>query len=113
MPTYEYECDACGHRFELLQSMSDPAVRKCPKCAKLKVRRLISGGAGVIFKGSGFYETDYKRNRGGAAAKKTDSEPSETKSEPAKPDTKSEKKDDVKKPAADTKVSPSKDKKSK
>lgn len=66
MPTYEYECDACAHTFELLQSMADPAVRKCPKCRKLKVRRLISGGAGVIFKGSGFYETDYKRRRPGA-----------------------------------------------
>ena len=63
MPTYEYECDACGHAFEELQRMSDPVIRKCPKCRKLKVRRLISGGAGVIFKGSGFYETDYKRKR--------------------------------------------------
>lgn len=68
MPTYEYECEACGHAFELLQRMSDPAVRKCPKCRKLRVRRLISGGAGVIFRGSGFYETDYKRNRRGAEA---------------------------------------------
>lgn len=64
MPTYEYECDACHHAFEQFQRMTDPAVRKCPKCRKLKVRRLISGGAGVIFKGSGFYETDYKRSRG-------------------------------------------------
>jgi putative FmdB family regulatory protein len=81
MPTYEYECDACGHEFELLQRMTDPAVRKCPKCTKLKVRRLISGGAGVIFKGSGFYETDYKRARGGAAAAKSDA--GESKSESA------------------------------
>lgn len=65
MPTYEYECDACGHAFEKIQRMVDPAVRKCPKCAKLKVRRIISGGSGVIFKGSGFYETDYKRKRPG------------------------------------------------
>lgn len=68
MPTYEYECDACGHAFEKLQRMTDAAVRKCPKCGKLKVRRLISGGAGVIFKGSGFYETDYKRRRTPAPA---------------------------------------------
>ncbi len=61
MPTYEYECRACGHRFDAFQRMSDPTRRKCPKCAKLKLQRLISGGAGVIFKGSGFYETDYKR----------------------------------------------------
>jgi putative FmdB family regulatory protein len=113
MPTYEYECDACGHRFERLQSMSEPAVRKCPQCRKLKVRRLISGGAGVIFKGSGFYETDYKRNRGGAAAAKKDGEPSESKSETVKADTKPEKKDDAKKPAAEPKASPSKDKKTK
>lgn len=66
MPTYEYACDACGHLFEQWQTMSEPAIRKCPKCRKPKVRRLISGGAGVIFKGSGFYETDYKRNRPGA-----------------------------------------------
>lgn len=72
MPTYEYECDACGHAFELLQSMSDRPVRKCPKCRKLRVRRLISGGAGVIFKGSGFYETDYKRNRPGGTRREGD-----------------------------------------
>jgi putative FmdB family regulatory protein len=87
MPTYEYVCDACGHEFELLQRMSDPAVRKCPECAKLKVRRIISGGAGVIFKGSGFYETDYKRARqgpGGTDRKREDgSEPSSAKPEPA------------------------------
>jgi putative FmdB family regulatory protein len=75
MPTYEYECDACSHRFELLQSMTEPSVRKCPKCKKLKVRRLISGGAGFIFKGSGFYETDYKRNRSSAEqAKRSEGE---------------------------------------
>jgi len=71
MPTYEYECDACGHEFEELQTMSERPIRKCPKCKKLRVRRLISGGAGVIFKGSGFYETDYKRKRGAPAAAET------------------------------------------
>ncbi len=60
MPTYEYECQACGHTLEELQSFSDKPLRKCPKCKKLKLRRLISAGAGVIFKGSGFYETDYR-----------------------------------------------------
>ena len=61
MPTYQYECDACGHHFEILQSMTDKKLRKCPKCAKQKLYRLIGTGAGVIFKGSGFYETDYKK----------------------------------------------------
>lgn len=86
MPTYEYECDACGHAFEQLQRMTDPAIRKCPKCGKLKVRRLISGGAGVIFKGSGFYETDYKRARtsGGKKPEGDDGSP-DSKPEPAKP----------------------------
>lgn len=60
MPTYDYVCDACGHAFELFQQMSDPTKRKCPECSKLKLRRLIGTGAGVIFKGSGFYETDYR-----------------------------------------------------
>ena len=61
MPTYEYECDNCGHSFEEFQAMSDKALKKCPKCAKMKLQRLIGAGAGIIFKGSGFYETDYKR----------------------------------------------------
>jgi putative FmdB family regulatory protein len=57
MPTYEYECKKCSHRFEVFQSMSDEPVKKCPECGK-EVRRLVSGGIGVIFKGSGFYVTD-------------------------------------------------------
>jgi putative FmdB family regulatory protein len=57
MPTYEYECKICSHHFEVFQSMSDEPVKKCPECGK-EVRRLISGGVGVIFKGSGFYVTD-------------------------------------------------------
>ena len=60
MPTYEYRCESCGHEFELFQSMTDPVKRKCPKCAKPKLKRLVGIGAGVIFKGSGFYETDYR-----------------------------------------------------
>jgi len=58
MPTYEYKCDVCGYTFEKFQSMKDKAVKKCPKCDG-KVQRLIGGGAAVIFKGSGFYATDY------------------------------------------------------
>ena len=61
MPTYQYECNACGHGFEVMQSMAEPKLRKCPKCRKLKLHRLIGAGSGIIFKGSGFYETDYKR----------------------------------------------------
>ena len=101
MPTYEYVCDACDHEFELLQRMSDPAVRKCPKCKKLKVRRIISGGAGVIFKGSGFYETDYKQKRGGSGGGSRRESESSSATSDAKPasdakgaDTKSESKSD-------------------
>jgi putative FmdB family regulatory protein len=60
VPTYDYKCDACGHAFEQFQSMSAAPTRKCPKCGKLKVKRLIGTGAGLIFKGSGFYITDYR-----------------------------------------------------
>ncbi|NQT06449.1 MAG: zinc ribbon domain-containing protein [Candidatus Omnitrophica bacterium] len=60
MPTYEYECTGCGHKFELFQSMTADAVEKCPKCSG-KPKRLIGAGAGIIFKGSGFYATDYRK----------------------------------------------------
>ena len=60
MPTYEYACQGCGHEFEVFQQMSDPLKRKCPECGRLKLQRLIGTGAGVIFKGGGFYETDYR-----------------------------------------------------
>jgi len=60
MPTYDYECGACGHRFELFQSIGDGARRKCPACGRLKLRRLIGAGAAVLFRGSGFYQTDYR-----------------------------------------------------
>ncbi len=64
MPTYDYVCDACQHAFENWQSMTSRILRTCPECKKRKLRRLIGSGAGVIFKGSGFYETDYKRKSG-------------------------------------------------
>jgi len=60
VPTYEYECPKCKHRFERFQPITDPPVKTCPRCKGRKVRRLISSGAGVIFKGSGFYGTDYR-----------------------------------------------------
>ena len=59
MPTYEYECSKCGKKFDLFQGMTEPHVKKCPDCSGA-VRRLISGGGGIIFKGSGFYATDYR-----------------------------------------------------
>ncbi len=62
MPTYEYECESCGRCFEKYQSITARPLRKCPVCGK-KLRRKIGAGGGIIFKGSGFYETDYKRKR--------------------------------------------------
>ncbi len=62
MPTYEYECRSCGYRFEKFQSMSAEPLKKCPKCGKNSLYRLIGLGAGIIFKGSGFYITDYKKS---------------------------------------------------
>lgn len=70
MPTYEYACKACGYKFEKFQSIMAPPLKKCPKCARSSVRRLITGGAGVIFKGSGFYQTDYRSKRYTEAAQK-------------------------------------------
>jgi putative FmdB family regulatory protein len=60
MPTYEYQCSECGHKFEIFQSMKDQPLKKCPACSAMKLKKLISGGAGFIFKGSGFYCTDYR-----------------------------------------------------
>jgi len=71
MPTYEYECKSCGHQFECFQKMTDKPVKKCPKCG-LEVRKLISSGTGLIFKGSGFYITDYaKKGKKPEGEKKT------------------------------------------
>jgi len=60
MPTYDYQCQHCGHEFELFQQMSAPTKKKCPECEKLRLKRLIGSGSAVVFKGSGFYETDYR-----------------------------------------------------
>ena len=68
MPTYEYECQKCGHHFDLFQRMEEEPVKKCPKC-KGKVKRLPGTGAGIIFKGSGFYQTDYRSEGYKKAAK--------------------------------------------
>lgn len=61
MPTYDYRCEACGHAFEHFQSMSSGRLKACPRCKRHRLVRLVGAGAGLIFKGSGFYETDYKR----------------------------------------------------
>lgn len=74
MPTYDYECEACGYKFELFQSITEGVKKKCPKCKKLKLRRLFGTGAAIVFKGSGFYETDYRSEsykKGAAEAKKS------------------------------------------
>ncbi len=80
MPTYDYECDACGHTFELFQSISEPVEKKCPDCKKPKLRRLFGTGAAVVFKGSGFYQTDYRSESYKKAAEK-DKPAGDTKSE--------------------------------
>ena len=91
MPTYDYECDACAHAFELFQGINDPVKKKCPECSKLKLRRLFGTGAAVVFKGSGFYETDYRSDsyKKGAEA---DRKAKESSSSYAKSEKKSSKK---------------------
>ena len=69
MPTYEYKCSACGHTFERFQSITADPIKKCPECGKSKVKRLLGTGAGLIFKGSGFYITDYRSDAYQKAAK--------------------------------------------
>lgn len=95
MPHYDYVCDACGHELEIFQSMSESPKKKCPECGKLKLYRKIGTGAGVLFKGSGFYETDYRSD----SYKKGESQASQAK-----------KSDDKKpaKPKSDSKKSPKK-----
>jgi putative FmdB family regulatory protein len=76
MPTYDYKCKKCGHTFEHFQGMSEDPLKKCPKCGKNALQRLIGAGAGIIFKGSGFYITDYKQ--GSSRASTSTSKPSGT-----------------------------------
>jgi len=112
MPTYDYVCDACQHEFELFQSITEPVKRKCPECGKNKLRRLIGTGAAIMFKGSGFYKTDYRSDtyKKHAEADKSSSKPSDSKSDKSEP--KSEGKSESataakpeKKPAAKSKKS--------
>ena len=86
MPTYDYRCDACEHEFELFQQMSEPVKKKCPHCETLKLRRRIGKGSAVVFKGSGFYETDYRSEsyKKDAKADKESSKPKDKKSKSKK-----------------------------
>ena len=103
MPTYDYICENCGHKFEHFQSITAKPLRKCPECKKLKLKKLFGIGAGVIFKGSGFYETDYRSKNYKDAQNKE-------KLENEKKDTKT--KDKTKTPKPDQKTKPpAKDKK--
>lgn len=68
MPTYEYECRQCGHHLEKFQSISAARLKKCPSCGKSALRRLLGAGAGIIFKGTGFYQTDYRRSSAAPSA---------------------------------------------
>lgn len=84
MPTYDYECDACDHHFDAFQTMSAEPLKKCPQCGKKKLRRLFGAGAGLIFKGSGFYLTDYRSEsykQAAAADKPASSESSSSSTE--------------------------------
>lgn len=80
MPTYDYACRACDHRFEVYQQITEGAKRKCPRCKKPKLERLIGPGAAILFKGSGFYQTDYRsdsyKKAQAAESSSTDSKPS-------------------------------------
>ncbi len=85
MPTYDYRCNNCGYEFELFQSMSEGVKKKCPECGKLSLERLIGTGSALIFKGAGFYETDY-RSKDYTKAQEAETKPvTETKSDDSKP----------------------------
>ncbi len=109
MPTYEYRCGNCGHEFEQFQSITAKPLRKCPACGKNKLSRLIGTGAGVIFKGSGFYQTDYRSKSYKEAEKKEKTaaeKKTETKDTAKKADTKGSKPaEKSKSPAGDKKKS--------
>ncbi len=109
MPTYDYRCDACEHEFEEFQSMTAKPLRKCPQCGKLKLKRLIGTGAAVIFKGSGFYETDYRSDNYKKAAK-ADSESSKSDGSDKKSDSKSSSSDSSSSKTSESKTTKSESK---
>ena len=90
MPTYDYICENCEHKFERFQSITARPIRKCPECGKLRLQRLIGAGAGVIFKGSGFYQTDYRSE---SYKKAAESEKKTTDKDTKKKDTETKAKD--------------------
>jgi putative FmdB family regulatory protein len=111
MPTYDYVCNACGHGLEVFQSIHEPVLRKCPRCKKPKLERRIGPGAGILFKGSGFYQTDYRSEsyKQGESSEKSDGKPEKSESKAEKNDGKPEKGDGKAKestPAAETAKSP-------
>jgi len=112
MPTYEYRCNACGHRFEELQSFSEAPLKKCPACKKKKLERLIGAGAAIIFKGSGFYQTDYRSESYKSAAKADEAKPTTEKTGADATKTTSDTKDTTGSPKADGGKTPSKKDKS-
>jgi putative FmdB family regulatory protein len=97
MPTYDYECGACDHTFELFQTISEPVKRKCPSCGRLKLRRLFGTGAALLFRGSGFYQTDYRSDsyKKGASAEKKASEKKTSKGSKSSGDSSSASKQEV------------------
>lgn len=108
MPTYEYRCKNCQHEFELFQNMSDSVKRKCPECGKNTLERLIGTGAAVIFKGGGFYETDYRSEAYKKAAKADSADAGSGADKTSKGDGKTETKPAEKKPAAEKSDKPAK-----
>lgn len=124
MPTYEYVCSACGHEFEKFQSITAAPIRECPVCHRKKAERKISVGAGFIFKGAGFYETDYRGDAYKKAAEadkapspadgaKSDAKPDTKSAEPKAPEPKAEAKAEVKKPESKPSASAQKPSRSK
>ncbi len=102
MPTYDYECSQCHHAFEVFQGINDPVIKKCPECGKNKLNRLFGTGAAIVFKGSGFYQTDYRSEGYKKAAEAEQKSKSDTKSDnktaAKQTDTKAEAKTDSKPP---------------
>lgn len=110
MPTYDYECTACGHRLEEFQSISADPLTKCPACKKKKLQRLFGTGAAIVFKGSGFYQTDYRSDSYKKAAAADSGSSSSSKSE-GKSEGKSESKSESGSPKSDTSAKKSSSKK--
>jgi putative FmdB family regulatory protein len=103
MPTYDYQCDACGHELEVFQGINDPLMKKCPECGKNKLKRLFGTGAAIVFKGSGFYQTDYRSDgykKAAAADSKAKSPDKGDAKSDAKGDAKGSKTSDASKPSA-------------